>query len=410
MSYSTNALFTRAIEQKDVRHLTSLPKVLYNESEQKWLEFILDYLDTYRTVPIMDVFLEHNKAFRTETVNEEIPTAYIYDQIVPKIRKTYIKRILSEEQSKGTDIFIPEYLEDLAKVTKPTPIDVVQLSKLETSSLIQNAKMYSYGIDWFDNALGKLAATDMVGIYGRAKSAKTTLLSLLIIKAYKQGNKLMVFNNELSVTHFMGKLVSLLGSINPRFFRDLEINEDIMGKLREVEDVAKSNGGDILTYGRINSHADIVSAVNNAPFRPDIVYVDALNNCGKMSSSTSERSLALGSVIIGLRNFTLDEHIPVIFTAQLNRQASGKQEISDDQIAESDQNARSVDGAISIIPTDINGEKYYKLSSFINRHGDNTHTTFMHVDWDIMKMSFHNLADTVMSEETLVVEDQELKV
>ena len=423
MQFDVNALITRALEEKDYRYIFSIPKDLYNSTEKIWINYIQAYVDKYRTSMPMEVFLADNPAFRISNQSQEITTRFIYDSIIPIMQQQYITKRMIDDSTKGQYTLNADYLSMLVSHITPSPVDVLEFTKLTKNDLVDNRRIIEFGADakWFNSLIGNMVSNDFGMISGRAKSAKTTILSLLAVSLLKQGKNVLIFNNELGKMFFAQKLVAILQKFNPRVFREQEIGEDVLTKLDDFVKATSEYENELYIYGRINTQSDIISAYNRCKKKPDIILIDAINNAGTRASTMSDQTVSIQSFVIGLRSFINDYDVPVIATSQLNRSASNTDEPGQETLAGSDEFVRQVDWLLTTSFVEHEADRitdpkvqsytekyrggkmpFYKINTVVNRHGSNADKIFMHIDFERMKLMYTNQSIQVRQDLTAI--------
>jgi len=422
--YSVNTLITESLNSGDVRYLQALPLALFNSTEKLWVSFIIDYVGKYKQPPTVERLIKEHPSFRREPVDDGSPVADIYDKILPVLQNNYLIDRISEDFKASKGNLTPEYLAELSSSVAANNVELITLNDLNTEIFYKDRKLYKfgYGATWFDSALGGLDWCDFGIISGRAKSAKTTLLSILAVSLFKQGYNLLIVNNELDKTFFAGKIVSLLKGFNPKVFRTLNFDEDLKVKLKDFEQEMSKYENKMYIYGRIGTPAELISAYESCDPKPDIILIDAINNMGNhKASSYSDHAMSIANVAVQLRQFILDNHVPVIATSQLNRGAANTNTPGQETMAGSDEFVRQADWvvttafveyALSAIEDPILRSKFesyddkvpfYYLNTMVNRHGANEKVC-LHINWEDMKVIYATPKDTLepfVTEESL---------
>lgn len=408
MSYSVNALFTRALKEQDARYLFAFPPALFNDTEKVWIKFVQDYLSSYKTLPVLERFQQEFPAFRVEDIHPGIPTKDIFDQVLPEAQQQYLAGRVQQDFLKEK-VWTPQYLENLIQDTKPRSTELLKLTDLTAQDLLRPRKMYSWGASakWMEALVGKLDHKDFVVIAGKAKSAKTTILSLIATSLFKEGYNIMLFNNELDKDFMARKIIAILQKFNPNVFRNEEVPEDVRQKFVSFEEEMKKHENQIYIYGRIKSPTDIITAYRECEKTPDIMIIDAFNNVGtKNANNQSEQSISLGNYAQFIRDFVNDFGIPAIITCQLNRTSGDSNTPTQDTIGGSIEIIRQADHVLTTVnyeddPTKLAStspiaqrfkDKYpntkmpfFYVNTMVSRHGG-TGAKVIHIDWSTMNL------------------------
>lgn len=430
MSFSVNALITRSLVERDSKFLFAFPNVLFNPTEQVWIKYIREYVEQYKQIPILERFIQEYPTFRVEDIDRGIPTRDIFQTLVPKAQEMYLSHKIAEDVAKGKIVWTPEYLNQLVADTTPLSLDLLEFTKLTKDQIIKERKLYEWGdgAKWMQKLAGKLDHKDFIVISGVAKSAKTTILSILAVSLFKQGYTILMFNNELD-KHFMaGKILAILKKFNPNVFRTMEFNDEILSKFEEFEEEMKQHKNQIYVHGRITSITDVINAYNNCEIKPDIIMVDAFNNMGgKNASNQSDKSVSLGNMAKHFRDFCNDFAVPIVATSQLNR--TGGQSNTPDQAAIGDtiELVRQADHAFTTTIYNVDPNKiqspiarrfqskypntdmpFFYINTMVSRHGSSG-AVCIYIDWETMQMIIAEPSMIIREDLMEKIREEELK-
>jgi hypothetical protein len=254
-------------------------------------------------------------------------------------------------------------------------------------------------------------------LYARLKSYKTFTLLLLGYKLFLEGERVYIYSLELGVVEILQRLDSLLGKINPSWFRKGMYNQadaEVRNTLQMLNQLAKaaSKKG----YIRVkDSHATISSVVADIEFAPDdekptVILIDAFEHMSASVNDTSAKSLSLGDVAYSLKQIAKNYELLVLATTQANRQAGGGGGADPRTVAGSDNIARAVDlllygETVNIDIPDINGnpQAYSKWSVAAARHGVDSYEAYLQFNFNRGSVTIHKTIEEAEQQKAFVI-------
>lgn len=412
--FTTNTLLQKVLETKEIQYLNVLPQYLFNEIEQNYVGFIYDYLKKYSKLPSVEIFTTKFKSFRVDDTLAEVPTMFIYDELKPVLLEEYINNKNAEQIKAGKSITDPNYLIELSEKVKIGNPEFVNYSELNRTGYFENNHQISWGLKKMNEWFGSLYSTDLVGIFGRLKSNKTTFMQLIAYTLYAQEKRnILVFSNENTPLQFAQVFDAFVGEFNNKDFRTLDKTkiELLKEKIGNVEKKVKKHTGSIILAGRAGTPNDIIAGIRQCTTKPDVIFLDGLHAMNFSSKDSSSQSLSIAETMKQLRNITYDYNIPIIFVTQANRNAAKTDEPGAESVALSDSITQYVDimmGCSIVTETlDNRPEQLCKVFLTANRYGEQGVSTHFHMNYDTRKFKFLNLNKESDTIEVVVVDDDQ---
>jgi len=397
MNFNTNGLLQLTLEQQNIKYLNTLPLYLFNDIEMSYVEWIYDYVKKYSKIPTLDIFKSKFKTFRESTEIKDVPIEYYYDEFKPIVLELYINSQNKLQKEKGLSIADPTYISELSQRIKLTNPDYIVYSEFNRDEYFKNIKKMSWGIKFLDEWFGSLNSTDLIGIFGRLKSNKTTFLQVIgYVLFYQQKRNILVFSNENTPLQFAQVFDSFLGNFNNKKFRTLEDN-DLTELKDKIDNVVlkklQKHKGEIVLAGSAKTPSDIIAAIRNCKHKPDVILLDGLHAMSFSNKDTGSQSLSIADTMKQLRQITYDFQIPIIFVTQGNRTASKTDEPGAESVALSDSIPQYADGLMGCTLVQHGDKVMCKVYCTANRFGIQGLSKFMHINWDNRKVDFYDIKE-----------------
>jgi hypothetical protein len=228
--------------------------------------------------------------------------------------------------------------------------------------------------------MGGLLEDDYIVLYGRPKSLKSWVLSYLIAHFfYTLELRVLVYTKEMTPKNIFRRIAASIGKLPYQEMRFGKMTQYETDALYDIRDMAQElnhkdnlwclSGKDTPNRGAGDTVPWLMTKVEK--YRPDVVMIDGLYlmSTGKTNQKDNIR---VQTISRECRQMVLDTGIPVIATAQANRQAAGHQSANLDEIAHSDAIGQDATAAFRVInekhtPTVIlatAGSREFKMDGF----------------------------------------------
>ena len=201
-------------------------------------------------------------------------------------------------------------------------VEILKFSTYDRSKYFREKTSFPYGIELLDYYTGGASAGDLIYIFGRLGTGKTTFALWIIKKWLEAGLKVLVISNENRAEDIIAKLDSFIGGWNPLKRRLMDWTPDEEVKIKTVSHIASTLDGEIIIPTvPVHSVDDVQSLVHS--HSPDVVVIDGvyLLSDNKGDSANWEK---LTDVSRNLKRLADGHGVPVVGIHQANRAAIGK--------------------------------------------------------------------------------------
>ena len=243
-----NSLITQCIMEGDLHPLVTFPIDIMSEIDLEIVTWVLKYRQKYSRPPTIEriekkfphfirgsapidpiqdtldqTVRESRSAFTLRTIHE-IENEIIETGTVPEGKFSKLNRILAA--SSGTFEFFSKFSRDSYETGSETSLNT--------------------GISKIDKAIGGFQNGDYGLVAGRLGSKKTTLTMWLTYNWWRQGARVFLMSREMATGQLFGKIDAMLGKFNPHILRSGVGIKEIKPRLKVIEHIAGSAGGEII--------------------------------------------------------------------------------------------------------------------------------------------------------------------
>lgn len=339
-----NSLITQSLTESNVTHLYQFPHVLMESSEVAQVAWIRKYTLKHSAPPTLKRFTKEWDTF--VPVDKGDPLTDTYEQVLVKKRNFFARRFLMERMDEINEGADPAALiAELHGVMSLGDVEVLKYSEFDRSEYFRKKASLPYGIPKLDEYTGGAAPGDLIYLFGRLGTGKTTLAIWMIKKWLEDGRKILVVSNENRADDIVSKIDAFMGGWNPIKKRLMEWTPEEETRIKTVSHIASTLEGEILVPTVPIHNVDEVQALIHS-HHPDVVVIDGvyLLSENKGDSANWEK---LTDVSRNLKRMADGHGIPIVGIHQANRAAEGKRmEITN--MAYSDALAQDADLVIGI--------------------------------------------------------------
>lgn len=287
-------------------------------------------------------------------------------QALTELRR-HADRLIELGSTKNLDVSFSNMIEDI----------VIDYERAEAGLAMSSV---TWPWDVLNEEMGGLTEDDYVVLYGRPKSGKSWILTYLIAHFfYVLKLRVLVYTKEMTPKNIFRRIAACMGSLpyqEMRFGKMTRYEKDALLDIRDMaqelthrdnlwclsgKDTPQGGTGDTITW--------LMTKVEK--YKPQIVLIDGLYlmSTGKPNQKDNIR---VQTISRECRQMVLDTGIPVVATAQANRQAAGHNTANLDEIAHSDAIGQDATAAFRVInethtPTIIlatAGSREFKMDGF----------------------------------------------
>lgn len=316
-----NALITQSLEEGNVTHLYQFPVVLMESYESEWVKWIKEYTNRHSNPPNVRRLVEQFEIFIP--VKRSDPITDTYEKALTKKRNSWSRRYLMEHKEsfdKGEDPL--PIIKELYQTLMLGDVEILKYSDYDRSRYFRTKTTFPYGIELLDKYTGGASAGDLIYLFGRLGTGKTTFALWIIKKWLEAGLKVLVISNENRAEDIVSKIDSFIGGWNPLKRRLMDWTPDEEMKIKTVSHIASTLDGEIIIPTVPIYNVDNVQSLVHS-HSPDVVVIDGvyLLSDNKGDSANWEK---ITDVSRNLKRLADGHGVPVVGIHQANRAAIGK--------------------------------------------------------------------------------------
>ena len=239
---------------------------------------------------------------------ETIKTAYkLYNTSLDK-QEEKAEKLLHEHNRLLTELL------EIAPSRKREISDIID----ETiGDLKTGGNIIKFGLPELDNIAGGMTRKEITVIGGRPGHGKTTLIANLVSSLLKEGNKVMLFNREMSNTEMIKKFIVMESdTITYADLRIADINEGRMELIEMMSDDLKKKFDNLIMYDDVRTLDDAMREIQRE--KPDVILDDYIQLIG--TNIKKERRFEIEHILTEYKWVCKKENCSAILVSQLNRE------------------------------------------------------------------------------------------
>ena len=239
---------------------------------------------------------------------ETIKTAYkLYNTSLDK-QEEKAEKLLHEHNRLLTELL------EIAPSRKREISDIID----ETiGDLKTGGNIIKFGLPELDNIAGGMTRKEITVIGGRPGHGKTTLIANLVSSLLKEGNKVMLFNREMSNSEMMKKFIVMESdTITYADLRIADINEGRMELIEMMSDDLKKKFDNLIMYDDVRTLDDAMREIQRE--KPDVILDDYIQLIG--TNIKKERRFEIEHILTEYKWVCKKENCSAILVSQLNRE------------------------------------------------------------------------------------------
>lgn len=279
-----NKLFTKSLEVRTISFLVTMPQKMYTKSEYKWLEFIKEFTLKYGEPPTVDRLEREFPDFLRVTTAD--PLEDVYMQEVGYRRNTLTREALiknSDLLKEGDDPY--NFIKELTANLEVPTSEIIDASIFDVTEYMRSSKRYEFGFPYVDEITGGITEGDLVYLFGRPGSGKTSILIDLIAKWSMQGLNILVISNEIKYVDLMYKIHATIAGVDQTAKRKGSLTDDDILKIRAAQNLLSVNNNLKVVRHPVTNVGQIIPLLTERKI--DILCIDGvylMSPSGKPSS------------------------------------------------------------------------------------------------------------------------------
>lgn len=283
-----NKLITQCLEEQNVSFLMSLPVKVLNKSEIKWIDFIKQYVLLYNVPPTVErLEKEFNDFIRAKSSD---PLGDTYVQEVGKRRNTLTRESLIKNQgllTNGDDPF--NFINSLVKELEVPSEEILSAADFDATEYMRKYRRNYFGLPYIDDITGGISDGDLVYLFGRPGSGKTSVLIHLIARWALQGLNVLVVSNEIKYVDLMYKIHATIAGVDQSAKRKGTLTTKDISKIRIAQNILSVSNNLFVVKHPVNSVYSITPLLSER--KVDVLCIDGvylMSTNGKASSDWQE--------------------------------------------------------------------------------------------------------------------------
>ncbi len=397
-------IISRILEQKSTAILTvnGITKDYFTVYTEE-LDFILDHKAEYNNVPDMETFLAKFQDFDILQVTESdkylvdtLSETYNYHQLVSVINKA---ADLIQTDSWDAVNYVREQLPNLIKQAMPVGVDIIsnardRLIAWEDMKLNPDKHLIPTGFQQLDDSIGGFnRGEELVVIFARTGQGKSWVMIKMLEHIWKMGMRVGLIEPEMSANKTGYRFDSLHGHVSNR---SLTKGRDAEGYADYIEKLGKLETPFFVAHPRDFKRRITVSKLKSfvEANKLDVLAIDGISYLtDERATRGDSRTTQLTNISEDLMDLSIELGVPVLIVAQSNRLGSQTEELSIENIRDSD----GISYNASLILAVQQKDPGLILSVKKNRNGENGAKLSYLWDIDVGKFTF--VPDDESSEE-----------
>ena len=269
-------------------------------------------------------------------LSDDLPTTAHVENYGKIIYEKYLRREISKSANKlyvavmdNHESEIEEILNDHARLIeeiknlRPTKLNDIDTIVNETKELVASGNnIIKFGIPALDTAAGGMTRKEITVLGGRPGHGKTTLIVNIVQSLIEQGNKVIVFNREMSNPEMMRKLI-VMESKTLSYMKvrkgDLNGTSDVFDK---ISDKVSKKYKNLLMFDDVKSLEEAMVEISR--HKPDVIIDDYIQLIAM--PDTKERRHQIEEIVHDYKWICKKENCSAILVSQLNREIEKRYE------------------------------------------------------------------------------------
>ena len=324
----------------------SLRPEYFIENEQPVWTFVSSYFDQYGALPSLEICAQNNfflpdaqgpiHYFRDSLRNRTIYNVYIREQ-------QGLFDMIQRGDMMGFVVHIENMIREMRSVESRR--DTFSLSEAIQSVMddyliarrSSGLRGVTYGWDELDDCTGGARPGDLHSIVARPGQGKSFTLARMACMAWQAGASVAFVSMEMTAIETARRIIAMGTGINADFIQRGHVSswgeEQLYATVERLRDMPPFT----LLVGDLSKSVRDVDAIIQE-HEPDAIYVDAgyLLKPTRQGNQTKRFEL-VSDTIRELRSLSMSRHKPIIQTVQFNRSQKANEEMSLDNIGQSDE-------------------------------------------------------------------------
>jgi replicative DNA helicase len=268
---------------------------------------------------------------------DEVPSSALVERYGKIVWEKYLRRAVSKSANKlystilqddqqSTEEIIGEHIRLLEEIKniQPTRLNDIEDIVEETRELVKSGNnIIKFGIPALDIPAGGMTRKELTVLGGRPGHGKTTLVVNIVRSLVEQGNKVLVFNREMSNPEMIRKLVVMEGKkLSYSKVRKGELNGTTNEFDNAIEKIKSKYKKNLLMFDDVKSLDEAMLEISR--HKPDVIIDDYIQLISM--PDTSERRFQIEKIVQDYKWICKKENCSALLVSQLNRDVEKRYE------------------------------------------------------------------------------------
>lgn len=325
------SLITKSIKENDITWIEKLPRQFLTESENRFVDWLMNYQHEYKTLPTIDRVDETEYSIYLDNHMTTSPLGDLYKMTVEMKRENYALKNFHEIQLEIDKGSIPtQRIIDLGFQLSQASDNAIFLSDFNRDDLYseESPKGVKFGFPLIDEHTGGLLAGEFGVIAARPETGKTWLTNFITWNVvtdyghYENCKTVLYLSAEMTPDKIATRMDAIAGGFNTKILRN-KLNKQALKEAKQSATKAwqkvKQSGGNVIIpkIGLIYPQT-VLDMINT--YKPDFVIVDAMYRMVTTGSNKDWRSDA--EIVRQVANISRITNTPILGTTQLIRNSN----------------------------------------------------------------------------------------
>ena len=268
---------------------------------------------------------------------DEVPSAALVERYGKIVWEKYLRRAVSksannlystilQDDQQSTEEIIGEHIRLLEEIKniQPTKLNDIEDIIEETRELVKSGdNIIKFGIPALDIPAGGMTRKELTVLGGRPGHGKTTLVVNIVRSLVEQGNKVLVFNREMSNPEMIRKLIVMEGKkLSYSKVRKGELNGTTNEFNNAIEKIKSKYKKNLLMFDDVKTLDEAMLEISR--HKPDVIIDDYIQLISM--PDTSERRFQIEKIVQDYKWICKKENCSALLVSQLNRDVEKRYE------------------------------------------------------------------------------------
>ena len=261
---------------------------------------------------------------------EEAPSAALVDRYGKIIWEKYLRREVSKSANKLYSTVIEDDHQSMEEILgehvrlieeikniQPTRLNDIEDIVEETRELVKSGQnIIKFGIPALDGPAGGMTRKEITVLGGRPGHGKTTLVVNIVRSLIELGNKVIVFNREMSNPEMIRKLVVMEGKdLSYNKIRKGDLNGSTNAFNESIDKIKNKYKNRLLMFDDVKSLDEAMLEISR--HKPDVIIDDYIQLISM--PDTNERRFQIEKIVQDYKWICKKENCSALLVSQLNR-------------------------------------------------------------------------------------------